>query len=426
VDRVRRALTAVVIAYLFIGFAYATLIPQGKGPDETAHVRYVEFLAAQHRLPVFDPAHPDPNYEFHQPPLYYALAAPVYALAKDTQAGQQGIRILTLILSLPLLYLTFALGRLLVKDEPWVAVAATGVVAFLPMQLSVVTSIGNDALAEVFAAAVLLLLVSSLQPATASPKRPLAFSLWVGVLIGLGMLTKSTSVLLFPLAWLAVAFRSKQDEGFRWRQWLTETAALTLAALVVCGWWLVRNQLLYGDPMAQKVFLKAFVGLRPSPQSFMTEFKITNIWDYIGQVIIWTMASVTGVFGPVRANRFIFLPYQVYFATGLLAVAAALGCARYLGRTKLERWQRQAWWLCGVYTLLLVLSFIQFNLSFFQAQARYLFPMLPAAGVAFGLGLATLFPSRFRPIMLGAVTAALAVLAWVLLHLWIVPKFLTL
>jgi len=422
---------ALVIIYLFVAASYATTLPLGKGPDETAHVRYIEFLAREHRLPVFNAAHPDPDYEFHQPPLYYVVCLPAYLLARGGEAGERAARFLTLVLSLPLIYLTFGLGRRLAPDDSWVAVAAAGVVAFLPAQLSVVTTVGNDALTEVLCAGVLVLLVGYVAAAArrragelqAAPSARTMIA--VGVLIGLAMLTKSIAVLLFPVAWLGALFAARDSEGVRWRQAFGHAATATAVALVICGWWVARNQMLYGDPLAQKAFLRAFVGLRPSPQSFMEQYHLTSVPSYIGQVIIWTMASATGVFGPVHGNRFAFFPYYMYFTTGLIAVAAALGFARYLGRTKLAEWQRQSWWLSGAFALLLLASFVRFNLAFFQAQARYLFPVLPAAAVAFSIGFAALFPVGWRRAILMAATALLAALAFVGLYLWIAPQFIT-
>jgi hypothetical protein len=425
----RRALRAIVIAYLFVGYYYATEIPLGRGPDETAHVRYIEFLAAEHRLPVFDPANPGANYEFHQPPLYYAVALPVYLLAGSDQSAQQPIRFLTLLLSLALIYLTFALGRALAPDRPWAAVAAAGVVAFLPMQLGIATTIGNDALSEVLSAAVLLLLVVHVRAAARHREGEVAQApgpgamVAIGVFIGLGMLTKSIALLLLPVAWLAALLAARGPGGLSWRRLARDAGAATAVALVICGWWLVRNQMLYGDPLAQKAFLQAFTGLRPTPESFMAKYQVPSVASYVGQVMIVTAAGFTGLFGPVHGNQFAFFPGWVYLLTGLIAAAGAVGFARHWERSQLTRWQKQAWGLCGAFAVLLLASFIRFNCSFFQAQARYLFPVLPAGAAAFCLGLQAVFPERVRPHVLAAAVGLLAVLAFAGLHAWIAPQF---
>ena len=421
----RRALRIIVICCLALGaFVYAQGIPLGKGPDETAHLRYIEFLARHHRLPVFDPANPDPDYEFHQPPLYYLLCLPTYLLAGgEGPNAQQSLRFFTLLLSIALLYLTFALASALAPDRPWAAPAAAGVVAFLPMHLSLSTTVGNDLLSEIFAAAALLLMVRYLRASAADQPPGLAAPAAAGLMIGLGMLTKSIAVLLFPVCWLAAALAARSAAGFRWRQLLRDLALITLIALALSGWWLARNQLRYGDPLANRAFLQAFQGRRPSPQQFMRDYQVSSPASYVGEVMIWTAASVTGVFGPVRANRFAFFPYWVYFLTGLLAAAAAIGFARYLARADLAPWQRQAWWVCAAFALLLLASFIRFNFSFFQAQARYLFPALPPAALAFSLGLQELSPARFRQTAPLVAVAALALLGLLGLPLWIIPQF---
>ena len=78
------------------------LHPAWQAPDEPAHYNYIRYLAETGRFPVLqmgDYPHDyleeiksrrfppdlsiDPiRYEYHQPPLYYSLAAPVYLLAK--------------------------------------------------------------------------------------------------------------------------------------------------------------------------------------------------------------------------------------------------------------------------------------------------------------------------------------------------------
>jgi hypothetical protein len=428
---VRKSLRFIVVPYLFLGvLLYVQGVPLGKGPDETAHVLYIEHLADTHRLPVFDPANPDPNYEFHQPPLYYALCMAVYGSPpRDRDAAQTRSRILTLLLSLAVIYLTFAVGRALAPDHPWVAVAASGMVAFLPMHLYISATIGNDVLGEALAAAALLLLVLYLRGSAhyRSGERERApgvgIPAGIGIAIGLGMLTKSISVLLFPVAWIGVALGARHPHGYRWRRLIRDGAAITAVGLAISGWWLMRNQALYGDPLAQKAFLQAFQGLRPSPESFMATYGVTSVAGYAGIVTVWTAASVAGVFGPVRGNQFLFFPVWVYITIGVFAVAGLVGFARYWRRERLADWQRQAWGIWALFGALLLASFVRFNFSFFQAQARYLFPALPAAALAFCLGLQQLASVPWRPRVLVTGVAVLALLSSAGVRYFILPGF---
>jgi hypothetical protein len=422
----------IIVPYVLVGaIVYVQGMPLGAGPDETAHVRYIEFLADNNRLPVFDTANPDPDYEFHQPPLYYALSLPAYLSAPgDRGAALRAARLFTLLLSLVVLYLTLALGRALAPESRWVPVAAAGIVAFLPMHLYLSASIGNDVLSEILAAALLLAVIlylrASARHRTGEVERPpsIAVPASIGVLAGLGMLTKSISVLLFPVAWAGAALAARHPDGYRWRQLLRDGALITGVALALSGWWLLRNHALYGDPLAQGAFLKAFQGLRPSPRSFMQDYGLSSVADYVGLVVFWTARSATGVFGPRSGNQFIFFPSWVYHTTLVLSLAGIFGFVRYCRGAGLAQWQRESWALCALLAALLVASFIRFNVAFFQAQARYLFPALPVAAVALCLGLQRLLPGSWGDRVLLGVVAALALLSSVGTYYFILPEFL--
>ncbi len=436
-DRARRAMRGVVVFYVFVAGLYALWTPLGKGPDESAHMLYVEHLAETHRLPLldFDPTNPDTNYEFHQPPLYYLLCLPAYLVAGGGPKAQTAARFCTLLLSMALVYLTFALARRLAPNAPWLPVGAAGVVAFLPMQLVLATSVGNDALLEVLSAASLLLMVGYLRSAsnlrrTGSQRLLGSWSMAaLGLIIGLGVLTKSIAVLLFPVGWVTAALAARRAGGYQWRQFGRDVALVTGVALLVCGWWFVLNQRELGDPLGQKAFLQAFEGRRPSPQSVMAQWEgripaEQRLTTYVQLTIMWTLATTLGQFGPPRAEEAVFYPVWVYVVYGLLGGAGALGFARYLLRERLADWQRQAWWVCGLFGALLLASFVRFNLSFFQAQARYLFPVLPAAAVAFCLGVWQITPARWRDAGVLVPAIALGLLALLGLPFWIMPRFL--
>ena len=433
-QRARRALRWIVVFYLFLAGSYAVRVPLGQGPDETAHVRYVEHLARERQLPLyaFDPRTPGANYEFHQPPLYYALCLPTYLLSGGGDGtSQRAARLFTAVLSVGLIYLTFALARTLAPPERvWVPIGAAGVSAFLPMQLHLASSIGNDALSQVLSAAVLLLLVMHLRARSSEDggkpnreTRPTAMA-WIGLMIGLAMLTKSSSVLLFPVAWFTAVFAARSKGGYQWGRLAADIAVVTAVALVVCGWWLALNHRLDHGILGQRSFMQAFQGRRPSPESVMSAWEgefppESRLRVYVGLVTAWTLGSTLGVFGP----RHDFYPTWIYVAYGLLGAVGALGFARYLGRGNLTAWQRQSWWVCAFYGALLLLSFIRFNFSFFQAQARYLFPLLPAAAAAFCLGLSFLSGPRREPWVVGVAVGSLALLAFLTLP-WLAGELL--
>jgi 4-amino-4-deoxy-L-arabinose transferase-like glycosyltransferase len=74
-------LLALVVAFVALATLYSVVTPLGEGPDEPGHARYMFFLAREGRLPVqqADAAKSDVPGEGHQPPLAYALVAPLAA-----------------------------------------------------------------------------------------------------------------------------------------------------------------------------------------------------------------------------------------------------------------------------------------------------------------------------------------------------------
>jgi hypothetical protein len=72
-------ISTLLAVFLVLATLYSAAIPLGEGPDEPGHVAYVFFLARMGRLPVqrLDARQGDVPGEGHQPPLAYALAAPL-------------------------------------------------------------------------------------------------------------------------------------------------------------------------------------------------------------------------------------------------------------------------------------------------------------------------------------------------------------
>ncbi len=85
---VRQVLAALLAVHLIAALLYCRGVPLGEGPDEDSHVLFIQTLAGQQPpgttwrlgLPVLRTDCEDPNFEVHQPPLYYVLAQPFYRL----------------------------------------------------------------------------------------------------------------------------------------------------------------------------------------------------------------------------------------------------------------------------------------------------------------------------------------------------------
>lgn len=423
----------------FQGRAYAADIG---APDERQHANYVRHLANGEGFPVLntDPSAPGAyeNYQAHQPPSFYvlgSLVARVGGLDLETRAGGLALRFLNCLIGaggvLGVFY--FALWGL---RKPEIAVGAAAFAALLPMNAALSGAISNDPLLFALGSWTLALAARALREGFT-----LKGSLGIGLMMGLGFLTKTTAIALWP----AVAFgiytatkqtpspfssreksegagsegspapaaatkRGKKFEEAAARTDLVSPAtaallALALPILMAAPWWL-RNQQLYGDPLAMKAFSAAFVG-SPQAAEFIkivgpVDYWITGAQSGTG-VVWWTLRSFFGAFGYMD----IFYPSGLYAAlsAGLLAVLAG----RYLARGDSDLAGSSAVRAMGAVLFTVVLAlFLRFNAQYFQGQARYLLPAIAPIAATIGIGVWGL--ARKRPAV-GIASLALILVA---------------
>jgi 4-amino-4-deoxy-L-arabinose transferase-like glycosyltransferase len=396
----RWALTVILALYVVFATLYATVTPYRQAgylamqrgadgapvrvadigaPDERQHANYVRWLMDGKGFPVLRPGSPDlyETYQSHQPPAFYVLAAGWAGLTgADPASGETGARLRFLNVLLGMLTVAgvyfcglWGLGR---QD---VGLAAAAVIGLMPMFLALHGAVSNDPLLFACMTWVLALAGRWLRDRPVTPWLPVS----IGVLTGLGLLTKTTAMAMIPALWVAVAFGLRADR--RWA--LRAVPWMLLLPLIVAAPWWIRNQGLYGDPLAIQAFNAAFVG-SPMAATFIEHFGAYAYWtQWVGW---WTLRSFVGVFGYMD----VFLPVWLYLVAWLgllgLVLFAALGRGRDPERRQLGN--GAFGWTAAALGLVVLAMFVQFNMTFFQAQARYLYPACAAIGLGLGLGAA--------------------------------------
>lgn len=236
--------------YAALTLALLLTIPRNgaSAPDEGAHRDYIATIVQTHALPVFaGQSPPNVGYEFHQPPLFYLLASPLWA-AFGKSAGFVAVRCLSLLFGLATIFVVFQAARMLWGENSRAPTVCAFLAAVSPLHQGVGASINNDALAGLWAACLFYLVARAwLVGATAR------VILATGIVAGLGTLTKLTALPLglWALVCLALALRQAGR-----RPLLAILPALGAALLLVSPM-LIRNQRLYGDPLAYRMFSQA-------------------------------------------------------------------------------------------------------------------------------------------------------------------------
>ena len=392
-------LLAILFAYLFIGTLYAVRTPAWQVPDEPAHYNYIAHIAATGRLPILQPG--DYNFEYlerlksqkfppelpvdsvryesWQPPLYYLLAAPVFAA---TGGDLLSVRLFTLILGSAVVVLTYLLARAVMPRAPVVALTAAGFVAFLPQHVAMLAAANNDALAEAVMALGVWLGVLALLAAPGARAR----RFWVlGLVLGLAFLTKLSA---YPLAALLgfVLLLLARREAWPFSQLLRAGLQLYVPALLIGGLWWARNLAVYGgvDFLAMQRHDEVVQGQLRTAEGLA----LWGVGGYTQRFLQTTFQSFWGQFGWMG----VVMDWRVYWALLLFTVVLVIGAAGALRRfwrlrASLPRPRRDVAAFLTVAVLLTVAVYLYYNLSFVQHQGRYLYPALPilALGAAVAL-----------------------------------------
>ncbi|HEX5323270.1 MAG TPA: glycosyltransferase family 39 protein, partial [Capsulimonadaceae bacterium] len=333
--------------------------------------------------------------------------------AGDSSAAST-VRWVSTLLGLALVWVTFFLIADLFPENPWLAVCSAGFVALLPMNVSLCASITNDTLTNLIAALGLWQIV---RIAKGICRRPHS-ALILGLMLGLGIWTKTSTLVLFPTALVAYWLLARTG--------VMPLAVAAKRAAVACGFglliglpWLIRNTVLYGDPLARHIFLTAF-------QSTMKATTMMGVFhslglssaNYVVAVTQWTFASFWGVFDSMTwfwgrdpqdygsLSFFFHPPPVIYSLLAIICVLSLVGLLRYVRTRNADpagsHWpsptlepSQQA--VLGAFLTLIVmtiLAFIAFNVTFFQAQGRYLYTALVPFAFFLALGLGSLVPRR--------------------------------
>jgi len=450
----RRILTLILLLYLVLGAAYSVANPIFEGPDESLNYANVRYLVEERHLPVLEPDEPT---KAHHPPLYYVLGAVLthwvpneyfddivnrenafwafdvgrYGVDnksiylhmptlegwpyRDVALGVHLIRWFSLLLGAGTVLLVYATARLIFPQRALPLVAAA-LVALNPMFLYIQGTVHDDALTNLLAAATLygaaVIMVRGLS---------LRRAVILGGVVGLAALTKLTALLVVPTVGLALVWRSFVEEERRgWRKLLRLGGATALTALLVSGWWFVRNQRLYGEPTSMVRQVEAWGGTREGAPNLAAAFRELG----------FLLDSFWGAFGYGQVP----MPSWVYGTMRLVSVIALTGLVIYWARRQSgrARWERPR--MMMLLLLLLSAPVICFGVVFARMTmidtadfGRYLFVSLAYLAPLYALGLTEV--SSGRSVLFGVLftMTALAVfgLAGVLYPAYAAPPMLS-
>lgn len=397
-------LLAVVIAYVAIGALYAWRVPAWQTPDELAHYNYIRQLAQTGTFPVIEMGdydqqflaeHVQPpkvrpavsldavQYEDHQPPLFYALAAPLFALFDGALLP---LRLLSLGIGTLTVVFAYLATLTVFPAQPAIAPLVCVVAALIPQHLHMMAGLNNDALAEALIALTVLLCTRLLTAPDSLTGPSLRLLVVLGVVVGLSFLTKATAYLTLPIALAAVLSATR-------RRWPLKSVALALGMVIVIAvviglpWWL-RSMQVYGglDFLGLQRHNEVVIG-QPTTREWLVQFGPASFLLRMAQT---TFQSFWGQFGwmSVVMNNWMYALLLGFTGLSMLLFAAwwISTTLTPAGRPALTVAQRQTLSLYALLGLGTLAGFIWYNFQFVQHQGRYLYAGLIPFATAVTLG----------------------------------------
>ena len=473
---VQRFILVLAMVYLVKQAVYVFLFPAFSGHDEVAHYAHLRIVAEEGRVPVIpdleewrasfqagDPIEldrlPDELYRYcryttqdqycapsdprfrnggpdaitwpplndaifpsgwiytaNHPPLYYILMTPVYWLGAGASPATQLflLRFAAIPFGLGTVVLAFLTARALFPTDGFLSVVAPAFVAFQTQVSYEAAMLNNDILCIALYSAVLYLLVLGIRDRF--PNR-LCFAL--GIVLGLAILTKGTSITAVGIAGLAAL----ATLGFRdWRGLLRRGLIAGVPMLLLIAPWYVFLYRTYGNFTAFSQLKELQYWNEPAGTFFgilfdldFAEMRFKETWGYWG----WRLIPLSGtVLWAIGIPLLVALGGLVWYAVGV--TRGRLGDpADPVAHPR--RWQVLALGMLTLTCVVAYLAIIQFGVTFALTQARYFFPAVNAVALLLALGLRTLIPLRFHPYGQGIAVAAMVVMNVLIFSQFVIP-----
>jgi 4-amino-4-deoxy-L-arabinose transferase-like glycosyltransferase len=408
--------TGILLTYFVLGALFALRTPDWQSPDEPAHYNYIAQVATGDLLPILEMGDWDNaylerlkaedfapellsefygiQYENHQPPLYYWLATPIFWF---TNGSLTAIRLYSVLLGGITVALSFAVTNTVFPNRPQVAFGAMALVAFLPQQLHMTSTVNNDALGGVLIGAILLACIRYLTPPLhrrvrnepSGMERGLGGEVILGLLVGIAFITKTTTYFMAGVVVIVIIMRWWTQEKRAFPTLLREFVKFAIPAGTFALLYWGRNLSVYGMP--------DFLGLQRHDAVVIGQLRTADLIAEIGGSAYWEQAFKTtfhsfwGQFGWMEARMADALPFALAWAV-LLMVNGMSGLVIYAYRLlrhdeAMPRTSGTIWITLGLVMLLATLQYIYYNLTFVQFQGRYLFTGLIPFALCMSLGM---------------------------------------
>jgi 4-amino-4-deoxy-L-arabinose transferase-like glycosyltransferase len=345
-------------------------------------------------------------------------------------------RLLSILMSTMTVYLTYKIALTIFPGQIYLALGAAAINAYTPMFVFISGSVNNDNLAVMLSSLTIYSLVQLIQRTSTDPEtsqRPVRSSesksaqrtksiyrkylcpqwLWLGLIMGLAILSKVSNLGLLPVTGLVVTLVAQRRRS--WRIFLVGQAITLGLAALVSGWWFLRNLNLYGDLLGFSKFIPYFQ--RSVPADLI---QIASEWKSF-------FYGYWGNFGGLNVP----MPAWCYTLFYLLTLAAAagliLGLARLLWTMKQRPYQFRFshWGLVVIifWAMVVFVLWVNWTSQTWSSQGRLVFPAISSWSLLITLGISQWQPPSRRVFIIYGAGLAMLCMASILPQTVIVPAY---
>ena len=440
-----RVALAILFIYTVLAVMYSLSVPAWEAPDEIAHYTFIKQLRQTGQLPVQTIGQLG---EAHQPPLYYILAAiaslpadfsgNVGAFRGNSQfvwAGQGGnevnaaihgsaetfpfhqqalalhlARAASILMGLGTVAFTIKIGWDVFPNKRGIGLLAATLVAFNPQFLFISSVLSNDNL-------LIFIVAGASWQTLQATRKPDKWYVWlfVGLWLAAAMLTKlSGAAIVLAVGIFLIGFSVHKRSI---RLLIRSGVVISVTMLLISGWWFVRNQMLYGDPLGMNIFEQIYAAnARQAPLQ----------WHDMQQFFTTQFRSYWGVFGWMNlpSPDWFFIAIRGLLLTSIAGLAVLVASGRHKTMSI-----RQKGSLAFLLLIIIMQELIIFNMitrcNASCYQGRYLFPASFSIALFVALGLFSLKPRRLSHFFVVGTPLFLLVAALFMLFQIIQPAYAT-
>ncbi len=238
----RIALLAIFGMWVYLFGEKMVKIGPGAGFDVGNHLAYIFYIFQNQRIPL-----PTEGWSMFHPPFFYLLSAGFLQIMGSFYSWDNlfpFLKIIPLLCGMGNIWVSYSFLRLVFPDDRARILGGVILAGFLPMNIYISAYVGNEPLHAFLAGCSLVIAVHILR--SSEVRSP--HMIYLGLLLGLAMLTKITAGALVPVVVIFLAYKMIRVDGKNLKEVASRLGLFILVMTVICGWYYIRNIIHFGRP----------------------------------------------------------------------------------------------------------------------------------------------------------------------------------